>query len=315
MSFDRGLSDDFIEALASAPFWKNVLADRDLMPEVRPKNRLTIYYGGNALLREVTFQNGEFFASTHAKFVPVQSDTVGVHLRATAQGPFEFSSSLRIQTLDDLSRTPLESYKRLMKFERRLEEDLIHRILSIPVRRGEQRVWNLPLDQQIAFSGEELNESNNRIDFVYYDRTLEKVVFAEVKGIWDNRLEPTESRPVVIDQLERYVLQLDKSANELASAYEATVRIKRRLGLGNRLEGVPVGPLSVLPKPVLIIGGMNSVQVKQFRSDWNDDGPDHGWRHLTQPLRMATFGVILTGDGSSCLLDWDSGPQKLRSPD
>ncbi len=91
-----------------------------------------------------------------------------------------------------------------MAFERRPEDELIHRLLTVPVRRGNEARFNILLDQQIALAGDEPEDPDSRIDLAYFDRNLGRVVFAEVKGIWDSRLLQLDPRPKVIDQLERY---------------------------------------------------------------------------------------------------------------
>lgn len=68
------LSAELIAALNAAEFWRNLCADAELQPEVRPNHSggaVTVYYRGRAVIRELKLQHGRLVGSLHHKYVPI----------------------------------------------------------------------------------------------------------------------------------------------------------------------------------------------------------------------------------------------------
>lgn len=316
MPFDRSLSDEMVEALIESTFWPNLCRDRELFPEIR-RAEITVYYRAKALIRSLTYDRGKFFASINRKFVPVQHDGDYVSVEADKGGELDFVLPVGGKALGPAGPTDLKDYKRLIRAECGPEGRLVQNIIGVPVKRQGTPIWNVIVDQELAFVGSE-EDPNNRIDLAYFDRKLNKLVFAEVKRRRDDRLKSTknEGTPKVVGQLSRYCRQLNDAHDEIVRAFKNVISLKDRLGLGPRLDGLPGNAdLEILMRPILVIGDMSEDDVGRFRLDWNEEGGDQGWRDLTSQLHRVTYGVILTGDGTTCRLDWEQSPQKLLSRD
>ncbi len=129
------------------------------------------------------------------------------------------------------------------------------------------------------------------------------LVFAEVKRKEDSRLFVPKSRPKVIDQLARYCDRIRRHPDDILSAYREVARLKRTLGLEERLSKLPEdGPADLLDKPVLVIGNCSRSDVRSIKN-----GEDE-WEPLMSNLPEVA-GLILCGE-DGCRLDLE-GRQTL----
>jgi hypothetical protein len=162
----------------------------------------------------------------------------------------------------------------------------------------------LIVDQEIEFQqpGE---SSPDKIDICHYDSVLNCLAFVEVKGLHDGRLYSRGGDlPEVVDQLRRYGDRITEDQQRTSEALQNVVAIKRGLGLGDRLDGVPANePLRLLRKPVLVIGDCSRLDVQQIING------DETWEPLVNALRDVAAGLILCGS-NGCNLDL-RGPQTL----
>jgi hypothetical protein len=130
---------------------------------------------------------------------------------------------------------------------------------------------NQILDQEIEFDDAGSSEG---IDLCSYDPTARKLVFVEVKRVVDDRLLANGHAPEVLQQLRGYARRLSRHRNELLSAYQRTTAWKRELGLGDRLQNVPVdGPQDMLDKPILVIGDCKNADLEQILRGEGQWGP------------------------------------------
>ena len=128
------------------------------------------------------------------------------------------------------------------------------------------------------------------------------LAFVEVKGIHDTRLEPgANDLPEVIDQLQRYGRRIEQQRAVILEDYQRVVALKGRLGLAERLSGVPSnGPTSLLRKPVLVIGHCTHDDVQAIV------GCHEKWVPLMDGIREFAAGLILCGR-AGCRLNLEQG--------
>jgi len=173
-------------------------------------------------------------------------------------------------------------------------------IVQAIVERGENQI----LDQEVTL--QEPGQPRLKVDLVHYDATLEKLAFVEVKRVNDPRLFSRSGRATVLDQLAGYGQRLVTLSGEIASAYRDVVRLKRELGLGDRLSDVPSdGSFDVLPRPVLVIGGCTAADVERIEG-WSDE-----WVPLLAELPQVAAGIVLCGSGG-CRLTLAKGRRQTH---
>lgn len=93
-----------------------------------------------------------------------------------------------------------------------------------------------------------------------------------------------------------------------AHACAASIALKRRLGFAARLEGVPrERTLSMMAKPVLVIGNCTLGEIKAIRSGRGQ------WEPLLAGLKKEASGLILLPktEKRGCHLDLKASPRSL----
>lgn len=294
----RNLPEDFFENAEFRRFLANVSQDIELFPEIR-NGSVTIYYRGAALIRDMRVQDGQIVGQVHFKYIPVHSpdNSNYVTLQLGTTG-LTFPQSLAPLAIGFGDSRVLSEYKRTMRsVSHNLECLIVHEIVC--------RHHNLILDQEIKFqtSGE---PEADKIDICHFDSHLNCLTFVEVKGIHDPRLEPgANDLPEVVDQLQRYGRRIEQQRAAILDDYQRVVALKRRLGLAERLIGVPSnGPTSLLRKPVLVIGHCTQVDVQAIV------GRHEKWVPLLDGIKEFAAGLILCGrDG--CRLNLEQGRQVI----
>lgn len=303
-TFRRRLSSQFVQTLKANAFWLRVCSDRQLQPEIR-NNCLTVYFCGQALLRELRLRNDRLHASIHHKFVPLQKSQPSVYLPvAWKEGTgFRFTEELQPELPGEGDSAVLKAYKRLMKFEAGPEDLLQQQIVA--------KAQNLILDQQVEFPG----EGHNKIDVCCFDPSIGRIVFVEIKRIDDPRLLGPGDEPEVIGQLRSYAGWIRRQRESITSAYREVVRLKRELGLGNRLKGVPEGNLCVEAKPLLVVGNCTATDVRNIHQARAKSRGDVPWSRLWRHLEQVACGIILCGTSGCQLAIRGGGGQRWRFGD
>jgi len=170
-----------------------------------------------------------------------------------------------------------------MKFEAGPEDLLQQQIVA--------KTQNVILDQQVEFPG----EGHNKIDLCCFDPSIGRIVFVEIKRIDDPRLLGPGDEPEVIGQLRSYASWIHRQQEAISSAYTEVVRLKRELGLGNRLKGVPEGHLHVEAKPLLLVGNCTATDVRNIRQARTKSKGDTPWSRLWRHIEQVACGLILCG--------------------
>lgn len=294
----RSLPEEFFDNSDFQSFLANVSKDLDLFPEVR-NGSLTIYYQGAALIREVRVTEGRITGQVHYKYIPVNPPDKSsyVPLQFGTDG-FSFPQNSAPLAIGFGTTEVLSEYKRTMR-------SVSHNLKCLIVHEIVHRHQNLILDQEIKFqtSGDTVCD---KIDICHFDTHLNCLAFVEVKGIHDSRLEPGSNEvPEVAEQLRRYCLRIKQQREEILDDYQQVVCLNRRLGLAERLPGVPAnGPTSLLKKPVLVIGHCKGKDVQAIL------GRHEKWVPLLDGIRDWAAGLILCGN-AGCRLNLEQGRQVI----
>ncbi len=277
----RRLSDLLIELLQ--PLLSCVVDDWGLQVEIRDE-AVTIYYRGAALVRDLRLNGDHLVGSVHYKYVPLHCPDSSVYL--TVGGDADgllFESVPQPLALGKLSADVVGEYKRMMKsVSGNPEAATIHGIVSRP----ENRI----VDQELKFQ-ESGVPAADKIDICHFDLGLNCLSLVEVKGMHDARLRSRDGEvPEVIDQLRRYRTRIETWRDCIVEGCASSIALKRRLGFGTRLDGIPEsGPLKLMRKPVLVIGGCSRDNVRAIM-DGNDE-----WRLLRDGVKQEAAGLILCG--------------------
>lgn len=287
-----------VEWLQNPPdFLSQIIGDPELHPEIRD-NAITVYYRGKAVIKDLILRDGLVSACIHYKYVPISrpgSDYVSlVHGRSG----FQFAQPLAPLPLERLDTRTLCEYKRMMRSDGRNEEcRIIHAITCRP--------GNIIVDQEVKFQDSDARISD-KIDICSYDTHLECLAMVEVKGIHDPRLLPGQNEiPEVIDQLANYRIRLVQHCACLAETFTRVVKMKRAIGLRDRLVGVPEEvELELLAKPVLVIGNCTAVEAEAILRG------EGKWEPLLHALRGVASGLIVCGQAGA-RLRLDNGPQRV----
>lgn len=292
----RNLPEDFFNDLNFRKFIANVASDPELFPEIRDGS-VTVYYRGDALIREMQVKNGQIVGKVHFKYIPAQSPDKYVTLQLGDTG-LSFLQEVTPLPIGFGDSDVLSEYKRVMKSVGSGPESLIvHEIVC--------HTDNFILDQETKFQspGE---AAGDKIDICHFDAHLNCLAFVEVKGIHDARLAPTaDGLPEVVDQLKRYGQRIKDQRELILEDYQRVVDLKRRLGLSPRLTGVPTDGLkSLLKKPVLVIGDCSRDVVKAIVNC------EEEWVPLMEGIQEYAAGLILCGH-AGCRLRLKQGPQVI----
>jgi hypothetical protein len=125
------------------------------------------------------------------------------------------------------------------------------------------------LDAEIAFTGsgtltdpkedDAPGSDNTRIDLVNYDINRNKLVFIELKQVFDTRLySNSKNIKEVNGQIAKYKAFAKNHAAEIIKTYNDVIEVKRELGLLPKNSALWSAKIeSVEPKPILAIAAYN----------------------------------------------------------
>lgn len=118
---------------------------------------------------------------------------------------------------------------------------------------------NTILDAEVAFSEKIADKKNTtRIDLVNYDKRMGKVVFVELKQIFDGRLYTDE----IITQLKSYRSFIKNNKQDIIEAYNNVIETKKALRLidgGSPLYSAQIA--DVEERVLLVVAGYNQVVI------------------------------------------------------
>jgi hypothetical protein len=169
---------------------------------------------------------------------------------------------------------------------------------------------NLVIDQQIELS----LVATNKIDLCYYDPSIKKIVFAEIKRKDDLRLFSPGDEPEVVSQLQGYATAIQQEEAGILAGLTELIRLKRALGLQDRLHGIPANELQLEHKPLLIIGNCSDEEVRQISQAKRNRNSFSPWARLWNRLEHAACGLIVCGTEGCRLSIRGGGGQRWCFP-
>jgi len=269
--------------------WQDIVANPDFTPEIRDGS-VTVFCCNRHFLHEWRLEDGRLTARMHHEHVPVCPPDSGPFFNLVWDNPKESHVRETPEVLMPSGGHPrdLEIFKRRMQSMAGQKDHVQHFVVTNSA--------NQILDQWINFSTQPTprQAKANLIDLCYYDPSLEKIVFAEVKHA-DHLLPVTGSYvPDMMSNLKSHGDWLVSQEAEIIEQYERVVRLKRDLGLGDRLARVPSGKkLELLCKPVLIIGGLEWSKFKSFPDPTSDEIIGTKWEQILRSLPDVAAGLII----------------------
>jgi hypothetical protein len=294
----RSLPDEFFSSAEFRKFFQNISADPELYPAIR-NGSVTIYYRGAALIRDLRVQDGQVVGKVHCRYIPAnppdKSSVVPLQLGA---GGLSISQSAASIAIGFGTPSVLSEYKRTMRsVSRNLESSIVHEIV--------RRHQNVILDREIKFQSPGQTVSDT-IDVCHFDTHLNCLAMVDVKGIHDIRLEAADNQiPEVVERLQRSCFWIEQHRAAIQEDYQQVVRLKRRIGLTERLSGVPAnGPAALLKKPVLVIGNCKRKEMQAIL------GRQKKWVPLLDSIKNHAAGLILCGN-AGCRLNLDPRQQVI----
>ena len=207
--FKRGLSDDFMAALAALAqmpgWWRDVLADPSLIIGIRDEE-LDVYWNGQSLFH-VDFKFGRVNVNTHLKYLldPDRDERV-----ALKDSTFHVVST---PMLSSYTSGTLNKLKRAADLFSGVEKQGVHAIAL-----ANENI----IDVEIRLDAKGLgsNRQQPRIDIAAFQQRSNcvELVFWEAKLFANKELRATGSAPVVM-QIQEYIQVLQARQNEVLSSY------------------------------------------------------------------------------------------------
>lgn len=118
-----------------------------------------------------------------------------------------------------------------------------------------------------AFPGESENDDddktdNTSIDLVNFDKKIKKLVFIELKQIFDSRLYSNE----INKQIKKYYDFAIKNKERIIEAYQTAIETKKTLGIIRDKSYLAKVQISAIePRPLLVIAGFNQNVIDRLK--------------------------------------------------
>jgi len=291
----RQLPDQWIENPPA--FLANLTSDPELFLEIRD-NSITVYYRGKAVIRNLCIRDGQICGSIHYRYIPITRPDSRYVSVALGESGFEYMPPVGPISLGFLSAEVLAEIKLTVRSTNPGKEG---GVIQGAVMRPENQI----VDQEIKFQDAGYRVAD-KIDICIFDQHVNGFSMVEVKGILDNRLIATDgSVPEVINQMQRYRVRIEANAACLVEAFVHIVKLKRELGLRDRLSEIPEAvPRKIVDRPLLVIGGCSKIDVDEILA------AEGRWQPLMDHLPKVASGLILCGT-TGARLQLATGPQRL----
>lgn len=299
----RDISQDLIERLNGCTFWKNIVGDSELQPEIRD-GKITVYYRAAAFLHELRLSKDHLVAGVSRAYVPLQNHEKGsrVDVRMARRGLISFDHKLSAMKLGSAPRSVREAYKqRIREVQGKHAEGAIVQAMCDPKK-------NVIVDQEISFVDRRESEDRaktDKIDLCCYEPNVKKFVFAEVKRLDDKRLRAgRDTEAEIIGQLRTYGQRIAKHSRQLREVLGNVVEMKRALGMRERYLSVPEdGGVGIVEKPALVIGNCTRAVIDRILANEQPDFP------RIEEIAKVASALFLCGD-NGCAISMSNGAQQ-----
>lgn len=261
-------NEQLIKELREAPWWKRVLYlsenDKDIHVQIRPKT-ISVYCRMANLL-SIKYENNKLVCEIHYKYLLNERKKPYVRI-IPSNGNVAVSDGSIIDftyiTNNLLSNENLKIIKSNI-------DNYVGEEKGIQSKLVEKNRDTL-LDVEAAFSEEEAEKENGKIDIVNYDCGRKKIVFIELKQIFDTRLY----NKGIVEQLTGYSKFIENNYKDIIKAYQDSIETKKELGLikkNSTLEKVRFKDIE--RKVLLIVAAYNQKFIDLLRDEIKKDISD-----------------------------------------
>lgn len=205
-------------------WWTMFRDDKEIYIEIRKDNSINVYYYGGSVAK-IKYANG-FVAEIHQKYLGDDKPR-----GKTKKGTDKFCydtinlSSVNATTIDDIKNRIKCDYLRHINNENPAEKWVQGKMIK------ENSNY---IDSEFQFN-QDREIGKLRIDLIELSGGV--LSFVELKGIRDSRLRKDKSRnakvPEIIEQMNKYLMFINKYEKELLAYYKKLIEIKNSLGLTN----------------------------------------------------------------------------------
>lgn len=226
--------------LPTLSFWERLKQDPDIYMEIRKNNVVDAYYYG-AKIAEITYNesSGKIDAKCHRLYIGETSTPGNQYVSCVKH--LQTSSKLNV-----LKKNALTYYVKTPEGEDTSEKRIQGRL-----RLDNDHIY---IDSEFEHQLEHGTKNTIRFDLVSIKNNELRIV--ELKRLCDNRLLTSDiinHPPEILTQISNYEDFIATNSFALIQYYEVMATIRRQLGLS-----VPTGfnerkPLTINPKPLLII--------------------------------------------------------------
>jgi hypothetical protein len=233
--FDKGISDEFVNALMNWQRWKEIISDEDLYVAIR-KEYINIYYQGCSIFK-VSYKGGRLIFETHYKYL----------IRPIVLNPYVLWKGDRPDVKDRwndilIDEFNLDSLKKSSCWYSEDEKVGVHRILKSNKNVVDVEVALSPksdVETDIEDQNPKGRRGADRIDFAAIQRKDGKpcIVFFEVKRFDNGELRSQKFEPAVLKQIKKYEVFIEKYRPQFETSYRRVCKNLVDLALN------PVDPL------------------------------------------------------------------------
>jgi hypothetical protein len=246
MSFAKlSVHNPLFDELSTNPpsWWKRLVSDSDINIQVRKDNYIDVYYNGGAIIKELKYSK-QFTGKIHFEYIPIKGSDPHPYVKYKFDGSGLEIDKAKINILD------------FHNFQDGVLTKIKKRISSFYGQDSEKGIQATFIKNDPYYIDCEFEYRNAddliRIDLVRIDKALKKIVFIELKTIWDPRLFSGE----ISKQLEKYGSFIRKYRNDLRDYYQKVFEIKKKLKILTwELASIDnFNQYTVLDKPLLLLG-------------------------------------------------------------
>lgn len=281
--------DELVKKLQSADWWDKIVKlsheDPDINIQLR-SNYINVYSKMGNLLK-ICLNRGDICCEIHYKYLIGNANSEYVKISPDGDR-LKVPGAVCPQVQDILDAKSLKIIKQNIAVYAGEEKGIQSRI----VERNKETI----VDVEVAFG--ETDEDNTRIDLVNLDKKSRKLVFVELKQIFDARLYNGH----INKQIEKYHRFASQHKREIIQAYQDTIKTKKKLGVireSSFLADVSIDNIET--RPLLVVAGYDQDVINAKRKKIGVNLKD----------RAYLLGVYFFGKGVDLNLSGQGGNKEL----
>lgn len=239
-------------------WWTTLVNDKDIYIEIRKENYIDIYFNGGNIIRELRHDGKCLSGKINYKYLlPANSEYID----------YDFSHPQSLIKKSHIDLFNLVDFNALAL--RRIKGNISQHYPAESEKGIQARFITKSgyfIDSEFAYLNDSEDDKEKlRIDLVWLDTDLKKIVFVELKCMGDNRLYNNE----IITQLTKYVQFIKYFEVQLLSYYKTLFKIKKRLKiLSPGLDKLnTIDDFSIEKKPLLLFGDCEQVWIDKMKPD------------------------------------------------